>query len=103
MIFDHCCGLDTYILNREPRPFEFLRCLVDAAHYRGHVGCPRGYDSQAYKPYMPPHFSTQGREQIHAKLEKLKSSFRQMNYTSFMIMHKVFFGIQNLKNNGVIS
>ena len=27
IIFDHSCGLDQYILNREPREFEFLRCL----------------------------------------------------------------------------
>ena len=75
-----------------------MRTLVDGAHYKGHVGCSRGYDSQCYKVHMPAHFSTQGREQIHAKLEKLKPSFRQMNYTLFMIMHKVFFVIQNLKS-----
>lgn len=34
VIFDHACGLDQYILNREPREFEFLRCLVDGAHWQ---------------------------------------------------------------------
>ena len=33
-IFDHACGLDQYLLNREPREFEFLRCLVDGAHWQ---------------------------------------------------------------------
>ena len=34
VIFDHACGLDQYLLNREPREFEFLRCLVDGAHWQ---------------------------------------------------------------------
>ena len=34
VIFDHACGLDQYILNREPREFEYLRCLVDGAHWQ---------------------------------------------------------------------
>jgi hypothetical protein len=34
VIFDHACGLDQYILNREPCEFEYLRCLVDGAHWQ---------------------------------------------------------------------
>ena len=34
IIFDNACGLDRYILNREPREFEYLRCLVDGAHWQ---------------------------------------------------------------------
>ena len=34
VIFDHACGLDQYILNREPKEFEYLRCLVDGAHWQ---------------------------------------------------------------------
>ena len=33
VLFDHSCGLDQYLLNRGPREFEFLRCLVDGAHW----------------------------------------------------------------------
>ena len=34
VIFDHACGLDQHMLNREPSEFEFLRCLVDGAHWQ---------------------------------------------------------------------
>ena len=34
VIFNHACGLDAYILNREPREYEFLRCLVDGSHWQ---------------------------------------------------------------------
>lgn len=36
IIYDNGCNLDSYILNREPREFEFLRILVDGAHVQGH-------------------------------------------------------------------
>ena len=31
LFFDHSCGLDPYLLNREPRAFEFLWVLTDGA------------------------------------------------------------------------
>ena len=34
LIFDHACGLDQYILNSEPKEFEYLRCLIDGAHWQ---------------------------------------------------------------------
>ena len=34
VVFDFACGLDQYILNREPREFEYLRLLVDGAHWQ---------------------------------------------------------------------
>ena len=34
VIFDNACGLDQYLLNRELREFEYLRCLVDGAHWQ---------------------------------------------------------------------
>ena len=63
VIFDHACGLDAYILNREPREFQFLRCLVDGSHWQGqkqlkkpnksgkggHLGCSEGFNFNIYK------------------------------------------------------
>ena len=34
VVFDYACGLDQYILNREPREFEYLRLLVDGIHWQ---------------------------------------------------------------------
>ena len=68
----------------------------------GHLGCSSGYDGLAYKPYLHNNLNTEGREQVHSLLEKLASSFRQTNYTSFMHLHRVFFGIRNLKAKGLM-
>ena len=36
IIYDFACGLDPYLLNREPREFEFIRTLVDGSHWQSH-------------------------------------------------------------------
>ena len=35
IIFYFACGLDPYLQNREPREFQYLRTLVDGAHWQG--------------------------------------------------------------------
>ena len=65
VIYDHACGLDAYLLNREPRKFQYIRCLVDGAHWAGqkklkkpdksgkggHLGCSEGFNFNLYKPF----------------------------------------------------
>ena len=73
IIFDHACGLSSYIYNREPRRFEYLRTLVDGSHWSGHkrlkkgskgspghLGCSRGFNSLIYRPYLNKDFNSQG-------------------------------------------
>ena len=103
-IFYYACGLDPYLLNhqrdhffREPRKFEYLRTLVDGAHWQGqkklkrpdrsgrggHLGCSEGFNFNLKEGVL-----SQGREQMHSRLTKLTSSLCQMNYNSFMIFWK---------------
>ena len=100
IIYDHACNLNTYIMNREPRENQYLRTFVDKYHWHNHVGCSEGFNSANYGDSEC--FNTQNREQIHSRIEKVASSFKQMNYSSFMNMLRVFFGITNLKNKGLI-
>ena len=65
VIFDNACGLDAYMLNREPREFQYLRCLVDGSHWQGqnklkkpnksgkggHLGCSEGFNFNLYKVF----------------------------------------------------
>ena len=64
----------------------------------GHVGCSSGFSSQIYKPYLPVGFNAQGREQTNALVEKISASLKQMNFSSFMNIMCVFYGLRNLKN-----
>ena len=60
----------------------------DSSGKGGHLGCSEGFNFNLYKPFLPPHINSQGREQMHACLEKLVPSLRQMSYAVFMTMLK---------------
>ena len=112
VIFDNACGLDRYILNREPREFEFLRCLVDGSHWNGqkklrhsdnngrggHLGCSDSFNFNIYKKFLREGTYSQGREQMHSKLTKLSTSLQQMNYRNHMTFLRLFFSIHNIQN-----
>ena len=112
VVYDNACNLNQYVLNREPREFEFLRMLVDGSHWsghkkyknnkskkqRGHLGCCDGFNFNQYKGHLPRGIYSQGREQTHAVLDKLVTSLRQMNYRNFMNFMRIFFALNNLKN-----
>ena len=68
----------------------------------GHLGCSQGYNSMEYKADQIEGFYTQGQEQTHSLLQKVESSFCQMNYQSFMIMLRMFFRFRNLKNQKIL-
>ena len=48
IIYDNACRLHVYCLNREPQFFKGTRFAVDRFHWRGHVGCSKGYSLDAY-------------------------------------------------------
>ena len=103
IIEDYACGVHQYALNREPEDFEYLRFLVDGSHWQsqrklkkpdsrsgkgGHLGCSTGYNFNQYKKIVKNDIdgakNSQGREQMHAVLDKLAKSLRQKNYHNFM-------------------
>ena len=115
IIFDFACGFHAYALNREPKLVEYMRCLVDGAHWQGqkkmrqgeqrahgHIGCSEGYNYNAYKEHLSFPTNSQGREQMHSELDKLCASIRPMNVKSYMASLYVFFGLTNLKNMGLL-
>ena len=46
----------------------------------GHTGCSSGYNSTLYMDSLSSNLNTSGREQMHAALDKLTSSFTQMSF-----------------------
>ena len=101
-VFDFGCNLHNYLLNREPRLFQYKRVLVDTFHYNNHKGCSSGYNAEHYKPFLPEGFHTTGREQVNSRLSKIEDSFRQFNYSNYMHMLKMWFAIDNLKSNDLL-
>ena len=94
---------NAFALNREAREFEYIKTVVDTVHWKNHTACSRGFDSRFYKNSILSNMNSQSREQTNSKIAKLKPSLRQMNYQSFFVMLKVFFRINNLKANRILS
>ena len=42
IISDFGCGFHAYLLAREPREWEYLRCIIDGAHWQGHRKTKKG-------------------------------------------------------------
>ena len=68
----------------------------------GHLGCSDGYNYNLYRPLSPIHINTEGREQMHAVLEKCANTLRFMSYENFMIWMSVFFSVRNLMSMGIV-
>ena len=107
ILVDHACIADPYILNREVDMLQWKLLLVDGAHWsgmkklkkpdrqgrNGHIGCSTGYNFNIYKPHLTNKPNPQGREQLHALIEKCSDSLRLMNYKNFMTyIHEDIFG-----------
>ena len=106
-----------YLLNRDPWEFEYMRTLVDGAHWAsqkqlkkpnqtgrgGHLGCSDSFNFNLYKKYLKneAHINSEGREQLHSIIDACCKSLRQFNYTNYMTFLKVFFAVTNLKNRGM--
>ena len=43
IVFDFACGFNLFLLNWEPREWEFLRTWVDGSHWNGHKKLKKGY------------------------------------------------------------
>ena len=68
-----------------------------------HFPCSEGYNFNIYKKYLPPRTNSQGREQLHAKMDKFAKSLIYFDYLDYMNFMKIFFfGLNNLKAKGEI-
>ena len=99
---DHACLLDTYAMNRDAKMLENKKVLVDGLHWNtqkknkksnskgkgGHLGCSESFNWNLYKKHTKETINSQGREQLHALVEKCATSLRLMSYQHFMIFMK---------------
>ena len=117
VIYDFSCGLDNYILNREPLDFQYKRTLVDGAHWAsqkklskpnqtgqgGHLGCANSFNFNLYKQYLKEeiNINSQGREQMHSLVDVICKSLHQFSYSNYMTVLRVFVAVNNLKSRGM--
>ena len=91
IIYDNCCKLHAYCLNREPVFFQNTRFLVDRFHWHGHIGCSKGYCLDSYKKIDTRVINSQVNEQVNAGLKWMQSQLTYMKPANFSL----FLAIKN--------
>jgi len=72
IVYDNRCKLHTYCLNREPALYKGTRSFIDRFHWKGHIGCSRGYCLVNYKSSEIRSLKSQVNEQANLGLQHIK-------------------------------
>jgi hypothetical protein len=102
IVYDNCCKLHQYILNRQPFHFKSTSFFVDRFHWRGHVGCSSGYSLDRYATRQISSINSQVNEQANAGLQRMKGQIAYMKPGNFMFHVKLFLAISNMDKRGKI-
>ena len=96
IIYDNACRLHVYCLNREPHFFENTRFAVDRFHWRGHIGCSKGYSLDAYSQKRIKGINSQVNEQANSGLQKIRGQLAYMSVENFRIHCSLFLALKNM-------
>ena len=96
IIYDNACRLHVYCLNREPQFFKGTRFAVDRFHWRGHVGCSKGYSLDAYIDRQVKGINSQINEQANSGLQRIKGQLAYMGVENFIFHCSLFLAIKNM-------
>jgi hypothetical protein len=96
IIYDNCCNLHRYALNREPARFSETIFLVDRLHFQDHSACSLGYSTSTYNcdPSIKS-LNTQINEQANADLRNLSKQVSYMKPENVMLHLKIFLAERN--------
>ena len=96
IVYDNACKLHIYCLNREPAWYSKTRFFVVGLHWRGHVGCTRGYRMDSYKTRMDTRsINSQANEQANSGLQRIKGQLAYMKPSNFMLTLSLLLAITN--------
>ena len=70
--------------------------FVDRFHWRGHIGCSKGYCLDSYKSLNSVRINSQVNEQANAGLQRIKGQLAYMKPENFVFTLSVFLAISNM-------
>ena len=82
-----------------PRSPKFL---VDRFHWRGHVGCSRGYCLDAYKDKRIKAINSQVNEQANSGLQRIRGQLAYMSVKNFKLYCALFLDLKNVDKISVL-
>ena len=96
IVYDNACKLHVYCLNREPALYKNTRFFVDRFHWKGHVGCSRGYSLESYASVNTKKINSQVNEQANSGLQRIKAQLAYMKPDNFLFTLSLFLSIINV-------
>jgi len=91
IVYDNCCNLHQFALNREPARFAETLFMIDRLHFQDHVSCTLGYSTNSYN--YDPHvksLNTQINEQANSDLRNLSKQIAYMKPENVILHLKIF-------------
>ena len=96
IIYDNACKLHAYSLNREPLLYKSTKFFVDRFHWRGHIGCSKGYCLDSYKTSKCSQINSQVNEQANSGLQRIKGQLAYMKPENFVFTLSLFLYMNNM-------
>ena len=103
VFYDNGCKLHTFCVRREPFFFHSTVFRIDYIHFKGHVGCPEGYNPQIYRQAgtssadsNAPWANSEAAEQAFSKVKTIKVAASFMTEQHCMEYLRTFFALRNL-------
>ncbi len=104
IVYDNACKLHVYALNREPALYANTRFFVDRFHWRGHVGCSKGYCLDSYKSSVDiKSINSQVNEQANAGLQRIRAQLAYMKPSNFVFTLSLFLCVTNLDKSTALN
>lgn len=94
IIYDNCCNLEEYILNRFPEYFKKTKFFVDGFHHKSHTNCANTYDSGIHQ-FIKCNSSLV--EQKNSKLRHLKDTTPFLKARTFF--SKIVYAVHKINND----
>ena len=95
-VYDNACKLYVYYLNREPALYKDTCFFVDRFHWKGHVGCSRGYSLDSYSSINTKQIYSQVNEQANSGLQRIKPQLAYMKPDNLAFTISLFLSIINI-------
>ena len=75
--------------------YKNSRFFVDRFHWRGHIGCSKGYCLDSYKSLDSARINSQINEQANSGLQRIKGQLAYMKPENFILTLSVFLAVSN--------
>ena len=97
IVYDNACKLHQFCLNRDPHFFKNTVFVVDRFHWKGHIGCSKGYNLNEYNAALEVNcLNSQVNEQENAGRKRLSGMLAYMTLDNFIFHVSLFYGVKNM-------